>query len=86
MAEKKNAKSSVVFTGKTVMRNTYTITVIVDEGTIKEIKILGKPNLMVAETCQAFALKHPKNITDVLSVIKLEMIRHNEFVSEIRNG
>lgn len=83
---KKSSDFSVIFSGKTPMRNSYTIKFVIKENRIETIDIMGRANLFIQETCESFARKKPANFEDVLSVIKLEMIKRAEFVSEVRHG
>lgn len=77
-------KKTIIFKGKTHLRNTYTVKIQVADGKIDTIQIMGRPNLFVEETCRSFEMKHPKNVEDVLSVIKLEMIKRSEYAGEER--
>lgn len=75
----------ITYQGRTYNRTPYTITIRVIDSKINAIDILGKPNLFVADLCRNFAVKKPANVEDVASVIKLEMLKHNEYVMEVRN-
>lgn len=81
----KATKFKITYQGKTYNRTPYTITIMVDDCRISAIDIIGRPNLFVADLCKNFAMKKPANVEDVANVIKLEMLKHNEYVMEIRN-
>ena len=84
MSEPKSKK--IVFHGKNLQGHLYTVNIDIVDGAIFGIVIMGKPNLFVKEMCEKFARKRPKNVRDVLAVIKLEMIKRGEFVKEVRDG
>lgn len=79
-------QQKIVFHGKNLQGHLYTVNIAIVDKAIKDISIMGKPNLFVKETCEKFARKRPANVRDVLAVIKLEMIKRCEFVKEVRDG
>jgi len=85
MARAKEDSYSIVYHGKTYNRTPYTITIKVVKSQIQDISIIGRANLFVSDLCKNFAAKKPKNIEDVANVIKLEMLKHNEYVKEMAN-
>ena len=84
MAKKEEKNFAIVFQGKTWNRTPYTVSIKVVDAKIQAIDINGKPNLHVQDLCKKFEQKHPENIEDVAGVIKLEMLKFNEYIKEVR--
>ena len=86
MKEARKTTKMIQLKGKTLMANAYVVTIAIEDDVITDITISGKPNLFVEDTCKSFARKRPKNVKDVVAVIKLEMIKRGKFIEEVDDG
>ena len=86
MKEARKTTKKIQLKGKTLMANAYVVTIAIEDDVITDITISGKPNLFVEDTGKSFARKRPKNVKDVVAVIKLEMIKRGKFIEEVDDG
>ena len=73
--------SRVLF-GKTFVGNRYKIEFVVKNGQLEDI-IYGKHiNLHIIELCEKFKKKKTTHINDIVNLVKLQMIKLNEYEGE----
>lgn len=75
---------AIIFQGHNILRVPYTVKITVIDNAIVTIECGEKANLNIRDLCRKFEMKHPTNIEDVAGIIKLEMIKRNEYVREVR--
>lgn len=70
--------------GKSYNGTPYTINIIINDGSVKELKAFGKPCKAVNDIVQNFHEIKAKNPQNIVDSIKLTMIQHNEYVQTVR--